>query len=154
RYRLLETIRQYARDRLLESGEAAAVRDRHLACFLSLAEQSEPELEGPALLPWLARLERDQDNFRSALGWSLSVACPASDSRASGRTTHDALPPNAEMGLRLAGALWFFWRLRDHWREGGEWLEGALLAAGESASKAARAKALLGLRGVLLDLGW
>src|SRR5438034_1186021 len=63
RYRLLETIRQYARDRLLESGEAAAaVRDRHLGYFLDLAETAEPALHGPEDNRWLARLEIELDN--------------------------------------------------------------------------------------------
>src|SRR2546421_4211466 len=63
RYRLLETVRQYARDRLLEAGEAEGVRERHRNWFLALAEQAEPELRGPEQGAWLDRLEREHDNL-------------------------------------------------------------------------------------------
>src|SRR5207302_1650733 len=74
RYRLLETVRQYARDRLLETGEAAAVRARHLAYFLDLAEQAEPALRGPEQVAWLERLDAEHGNLRAALDWSLAEA--------------------------------------------------------------------------------
>ena len=67
RYRLLETVRQYARDRLLEAGEAAAVRERHRDWFLALAEAAEPELRGAGPGRWLERLEAEHDNLRAAL---------------------------------------------------------------------------------------
>ncbi len=69
RYRLLETVRQYARDRLFESGEMTAVRDRHLDYFLRLAEEAEPGLRGGAAFDWIERLEPDDDNFRAATEW-------------------------------------------------------------------------------------
>src|SRR5205823_7140008 len=90
RYRLLETVRQYARDRLLEAGEAAAVRGRHRDWFLALAEQAEPELRGPEQVVWLERLEREHDNLRAALAWSGAQG-------------------EGEAGLRLGGALKRFW---------------------------------------------
>jgi non-specific serine/threonine protein kinase len=99
-YRLLETVRQYARERLLERGGADAVRDRHLEYFLRLAEEAEPRLHGREQHEWLARLEAEHDNLRAALEWS----------RAEG--------PHAESALRLAGALSWFWTMRGYLDEG------------------------------------
>ncbi len=130
RYRMLETIRQYARDKLLESGEAQQIRARHADFFLKFAEQAEPKLLGADQLLSLNRLEAEHDNLRAALEWSLS----SNDSQAA---------------LRLAGALYWFWLLRDYWIEGRAWLEQALardaaLSDGEAsrAHKSVRAKAL------------
>src|SRR6266487_2165247 len=90
RYHLPETIRQYARDKLYESGEAEQVRDRHLDFFLGFAETAEPKLRSAEQLAWLDRLEAEHDNLRTALGWSLE----------SGKS---------ESALRLAGSLYYFW---------------------------------------------
>jgi predicted ATPase/DNA-binding SARP family transcriptional activator len=98
RYRLLETIRQYAADRLAEAGEAGQARRRHAAAFLQLAER---ERELPVLL-------REQDNFRAALG--------------------HALAGGGETGPRLARALGGFWLARGLFQEGQAWLERALAA--------------------------
>ncbi len=125
RYRLLETVRQYARDRLLEGGDGEEWRDRHLAHFLSLAEEAAPHLEG-ADQAWLERLEAEHDNMRGALEWSLTAS------------------PGPEAGLRLAGAIWWFWFVRGHYAEGRAWLSGLLAAEPAGQSKAARAKALNG----------
>jgi predicted ATPase/class 3 adenylate cyclase len=70
RYRLLEMIRQYAREKLLASGEAAAVRDRHLAFFAALASDCELALHGPSQAGWLIRLDAELDNLRSAMAWA------------------------------------------------------------------------------------
>ena len=70
RYRFIETIRQYAREKLSETDEVEELKDRHLAYFLQLAERAYSKLEGPEQTLWLNRLEADQDNFRSALEWS------------------------------------------------------------------------------------
>jgi len=102
RYRLLETVRQYSRDRLLERSEGEPVRERHLDCFLALAEQAEPELHGPDQAEWLNRLEREHDNLRAALDWSLTSET------------------GEEAALRLVGALRMFWRTGNYFREGGE----------------------------------
>jgi tetratricopeptide (TPR) repeat protein len=126
RYRLLETIRQYARDRLVDVGESEAVRNRHFDWFLELAERVEPELIGPRQVAWLDRLEIEQDNFRAALAWGL-------DSR-----------PAIE-GLRLAGALWRLWHVRDLQSEGLAWLRRVLAAPGAQEETAARAKVLHGV---------
>jgi hypothetical protein len=74
RYRLLETVRQYARERLLESGGGEAIRVRHRDYFLTLAEEAEPKLLGSEQAEWLRRLEEEHDNLRSALEWSLAEA--------------------------------------------------------------------------------
>ena len=126
RYRLLETIRQYGRDRLVDAGEAEDVRNYHFDWFLAVAERAEPELIGPRQVAWLDRLETDQDNFRAALAWGL-----------------DSRP--AIFGLRLAGALWRLWHVRDRETEGLDWLRRALAAPEAEAPTAARAKALQGI---------
>jgi non-specific serine/threonine protein kinase len=99
RYRLLETVRQYARDRLVESGEAEAVRGRHLDFFLAWAEKEDPDRNIRT-----HRLAKEHDNFRAALEW-----CRA---RQNGGT----------LGLRLINALWWWWMVYSHIREGYEYL--------------------------------
>jgi len=71
RYRLLETIRQYALEKMDASGEESAVKDRHLNYLLEWAEHTEPKLHGPAQTFWLDNLELEHDNLRAALTWSL-----------------------------------------------------------------------------------
>src|SRR5579884_1260938 len=128
RYRLLETVRQYSRDRLMESEEARDLRCRHRDWFLTLAEGAERRLRGPDQVAWLNRLAQEHDNLRMALEWC--------------RAEEDA---GAEAGLRLAGALWRFWRVRGYLSEGRERLEAALAQASASERTAQRAKALYGL---------
>ncbi len=131
RYRLLETLRQYAREKLLEAGEAKPVRARHLAFYLALAEQAEPHLRAAGQLTWLERLSVEHDNLRAALKW------------ASAETAHTDGSPEA--GLRHAGALTGFWYLRGFWNEGREWLTLMLAQAiNDEALAPARAKALAG----------
>ncbi|HEY6042577.1 MAG TPA: hypothetical protein VIX58_10625, partial [Anaerolineae bacterium] len=115
RYRLLETIRQYARDKLLESGETPGTRDRHLDFFLHLTEEAEPKLRSAAQLEWLGRLETEHDNLRAALGWALEAG-------------------KRDSSLRLAGAAFWFWNVRGYYSEGQKWLDDAL-ALGERASR-------------------
>jgi predicted ATPase/class 3 adenylate cyclase/Tfp pilus assembly protein PilF len=124
RYRLLETVRQYAREQLEVAGETAQVGDQHLAWCLALAEEAEPALVGPEQEVWLVRLEAEHDNVRAALAWARE--------RAAG-----------ERGLRLAGALWRFWDMRGDLGEGRSWLEAALASSGPAAPLA-RARALNG----------
>ena len=124
RYRLLETIRQYARDRLQAAGEAAGARDRQLAYFLALAEEAEPRLRGAESQTFLERLEEEHANLRAALEWAM------------------ASPEGGEAALRLSGALAWFWWLRSYHDEGLRWLERALTGAPEAS--AARMKALHG----------
>jgi predicted ATPase/DNA-binding CsgD family transcriptional regulator len=135
RYYLLETIRQYASDRLIESGETAAIRTRHLRFFVTLAEQAQPELESAGLFEWLPRLDAEHDNIRAALDWSLEAEAYTD-------------------GLRLASALWLFWLLRGHLTEGKQRIEHALQAV--DAPPSLQASALIGLGQLLVlrgDLG-
>jgi predicted ATPase/class 3 adenylate cyclase len=122
RYRLLETVRQYGRDRLTQGGDAAEAHRRHRDYYLGLAEKAEPLLTSAEEVTWLSRLETEHDNLRSALAWSIEQR-------------------DFESGLRLAGALGWFWYVRGYFSEGRERLERAL-EAGDSSSPSARAKAL------------
>ena len=124
RYRFTETVRQYGRDRLLESGEGEAVRSRHRDFFLRLAEEPEPHLRGPQRPGWLTRLETEHENLRGALESYRTAA------------------NHTEQQLRMAGALGEFWSGQSHWREGREWVERALLGESSQAVPArVRAKA-------------
>jgi predicted ATPase/class 3 adenylate cyclase len=125
RYRTLETIRLYALDRLIESGEAETVRQRHQAYFQGLAEQAEMYLHGPEQKEWLERLDLEHDNLRSALSWTMTA------------------PDRAEAALRMAGSLSRFWEVRSYWTEARRWLHEAL-ERGQNASPEARVKALNG----------
>ncbi len=121
RYHFLETVRQYARERLVESGEAEHVRNRHLACFHALVQRAEPALTRPGQVAWLHRLQREHDNLRLAMDWCL------------------AAPGRSEQCLEIAVTMWWFWLKRSYLREGEDRLERALAAAG-SAPAALRAK--------------
>jgi hypothetical protein len=107
RYRLLETIRQYAREKLVAAREMEAIRDRHLDYFVRVAEAAEPKLRTAEQLEWLDHLETEHDNLRTALAWTLE----------GGKSEH---------ALRLAGALSYFWELRGYLSEGQRWLDDAL----------------------------
>ena len=122
-YSMLETLREYAAERLSDAGEEAATHGRHLAHFVALAEEAEPMLHGSSQQSWLERLEADHDNFRVA----LKRATESTDIHVN--------------GLRLAGALGDFWWMRGYLAEGHRWLS-ALLAAAPDAPPAVRAKAL------------
>jgi predicted ATPase/DNA-binding SARP family transcriptional activator len=123
RYRLLETVRQYGRDRLLEAGECETARTWHRDWYLEFAERAEPALRRRDQVAWLDRLEWEHDNLRAALEWS----------RASG----------IEAGLRLASALRRFWVVRGYWQEGRQRLEGLLASATPAVCSRVRARALL-----------
>jgi len=125
RYRLLTTVRQYGEEKLRLSGEETEIRRRHARFHLDLAERAGPELTGPNQEEWLDRLEGELGNLRAAMRWSLGAG-------ESG---------DAEVGLRLAGALWRFCYLRGYYEEGRGWLERAL---GKEASPSPRAGVLTG----------
>src|SRR4029078_6511645 len=115
RYRQLETIRQYARDRLLESGEARDALRGHRDWSLAMVARAEPEFfKGVESSEWLQRLDTEHDNLRAALQWSLDE------------------PGEQRDGLQLAAGMWRVWEIRGHLAEGRFWLESFLEAtAGE-----------------------
>src|SRR5829696_1638844 len=124
RYRLLETIRQYGREKLSGSGEAERFRERHAGYYLALAEAAEPELKGAWQVAWLERFEQEHDNLRAAISWSLERS-------------------NLQDAARLGWALWLFWWIRGHFAEGRRPMDQALLGEGNAAMPAsARAQAL------------
>jgi predicted ATPase/class 3 adenylate cyclase len=129
RYRLLETIRQYALERLAASGEADAVRRRHADYYVALAEAAEPHLRSREQGAWLDRLEVEHDNLRAALGWALAGG---------------DLETGARIAIALAGPDWLggFWNVPGYWNEGLRWLE-AVLAQRDALSPGHRARALL-----------
>jgi non-specific serine/threonine protein kinase len=134
RYRFLETVRQYARERLHQSGEAAHLRDRHLAYFGGLIRDAEPELTRADQVVWLNRLQQDHDNLRSALEWCLSSSDRGGES------------------VELATAMSWFWIKRGFLREGQTCLERSLASAGD-APPALRARALSALGGLTFFQG-
>jgi len=107
RYQMLETIRQYAYEKLVQHVESQAQHDRHLGYFLHLAEEAEPHLIRTEQLTWLKYLDTDYENLRAALEWALHKESP-------------------ESALRLCAALGRFWLIRCYWREGSHWLDRAL----------------------------
>ncbi len=121
RFGMLETIREYAVERLQERGDGPAVRRRHAGFYLRIAEAAEPALLGPQQLSWLERLDAERDNLRAALTWAAEAG-------------------EADIGLWTGAALWRYWQLRGFESEGRERLED-LLALGLG-SEEARAKAL------------
>jgi predicted ATPase/DNA-binding CsgD family transcriptional regulator len=136
RYQLLETIRQYAGERLAAACETGALRERHLAHYMRLAEQAEPEMYRPNVVAWLDRLDAEHDNFREALSWAIDQAEHGQDTAIGARTAHSA--------LQLVVLLDPFWRIRSHLNEARMWLQkvlGLSLAQGASPE---RARALAG----------
>lgn len=123
RYVMLETVRQYAAEKLAESGEEHTVRDAHLHWYLALAEATGERARGPGAARQLARLDDEHDNLRAALMWCGSGDDPAG------------------LGLRLAVAMEPFWQVRASYAEGARWLE-RFLAAAPRAPAALRARGL------------
>ncbi|MFC0449913.1 protein kinase domain-containing protein [Rhodococcus jostii] len=123
RYRLLETLRDYGREKLQTSGEYEVFRRRHRDWYEQLVQQAEAEWISPHQLEWIARLEREQPNLRDTLRFCLDD------------------PREADVGLRIAGALFPFWLSRGLHSEGRLWLD-RLLAVDDGQSSAYRVKAL------------
>ncbi len=131
RYQMLETVRQYAAERLIESGQAESVRDQHLKYMLEWVEQAEPYVDGPDQSIWLDRLDAELDNIRAAMQW--------------------AQVRNPVICLRIASALWRFWFVRSSYLfEGIDWLTRALELT-QGANTVHRARALERLAGLCCD---
>lgn len=120
RYRMLETIREYAAERLEASGESDDVRRRHADWVTAFVERAEPELDGADQEAWLTRFAEEHDEIRTALAFS-----------------------RGDIALRIAGACSTFWWVHGHWTEGRRWLDGAL-AQPVPQDDRSRAKALEG----------
>ncbi len=134
RYRLLETVRQYGAERLSADDDEVGARERHAGYLADLGERADPHLVGHQQALWLARLDHELDNIRTALEWLPTT----------GRIT---------LGLRLATAVWRFWHIRGHLREGCRYLESLLRRVSEQDWDAAplRARALYALGGLAFE---
>lgn len=141
RLSLLELVRQYGREKLLESGEALWVSARHLEYFRGLAETAEPELCGSQQKAWLAKLELDHDNLRAALKWSFEHSDAATSPQCW-----------AERGSALTAAMWQFWYQHGYLTEGEKWLNQALDNC-DFATCAVRAKLLTGSGSIAFSHG-
>jgi predicted ATPase/DNA-binding SARP family transcriptional activator len=133
RYRRLEIIREFAREKLIEATEAGRLQDRHLAFFLKKAEEIEPHLARTDPSAYLDYLERELDNIRYALEWSISTR-------------------KGDESLRLFGALGSFWFVRRHYLEGVEWFRRAMILR-EMALKSAQGKVLRHAGNLYVALG-
>ena len=123
RFVMLQTIREFAADRLDESGEGSATKQRHLQAFIALAKQAQPFVFGSQRKAWLDRLEMEHDNFRAALDWTI----------ASG---------DARNAMQLSACLWRFWQMRGHIHEGRSRVVQALALPNSQDSPAERLQAL------------
>ena len=121
RYSFHETIRQYAREKSMEAGSVKALRDRHLAYFVKLVEQAEPELYRSNQVFWFKKLDEELDNFRKALEWALATDVAA--------------------GLRIAAVPWRFWQRGNYFQELADWLR--KLLESYPAADSLRAQALV-----------
>ena len=131
RFSMLETIHEYGRERLQASGQAEDMHRRHAEYFTALAERAEPYTRGgPDQMRWLWRLEADHDNLRAAYTWSMQGG-------------------DVELGLRLVGALGYFWWRQGHYTEGHQWATRALDTVGSLDAPAPVRAALLDTAGVV-----
>lgn len=124
RYRLLETIKDYAREKLIANGESDAFRSHHASHFLGIAKSANQGLQGPEQADWMRRVEADLDNFRAAIAYTLE---PGAD---------------PVIAVKFAVALMGFWMLRGYAREGRNYVKAALDTDGVKASDVAHAHAL------------
>jgi tetratricopeptide (TPR) repeat protein len=113
RFSMLETIREYARERLRESGKESALERAHALYYRDLAERAEPHLlRGAKQAEWLDRIEGEHDNLRAALHWARTTAMRHGE--AGGKAAAEAL----EIGLRIVGGVWRLWLTRGYQSEG------------------------------------
>jgi predicted ATPase/transcriptional regulator with XRE-family HTH domain len=134
RFGMLETIREYARERLRASGVVAPLQQQYADYYLWLAEQAAPELTGAQQQIWLQRLADEYDNLHAVLDWAKESRQP-------------------DLSLRLAAALWRFWYVRGYFSEGRAWLEDALAGSTESGQRAIRATVLKGIGSLAKEQG-
>ncbi|HLF74781.1 MAG TPA: LuxR C-terminal-related transcriptional regulator [Anaerolineales bacterium] len=143
RYALLETIRQYGQEKLIDSGEWTVIRDRHLQCYLKLSEETDPKLRGEYQRLWLNWLDTEYDNIRAALAWAVEGGRQESS--------------RVSAGLRIATSLYQYWRIRDYVEEGLNWCRQLFALANDEISPVVRANALVyasllaGIRGQIED---
>ncbi len=123
RFRLLDTVRMFAAERLADLGETTAVRDRHLSAFLDIAERAEPLLPSRHQRLVLRRLGADHANFRAAVGWAIDSG-------------------NAEAAMRLVRALWRYWQMQGHLQEGNEAASAVLGMPGAAGATVGRVRLL------------
>jgi predicted ATPase/class 3 adenylate cyclase len=174
RYRMLETIRQYAREKLIESGEAADLADRHLAAYAELADEAQEPIRGPAMVDWLDRLDAEVDNLGAALEWGLEAApwtavrmCTAlmgywavrvisqdndarivaaiDFARSQVRDGPEAGAAEQALAARLLGEAARIWAMSGRGIEGLGWAEDAVVLADASDDAAAKRAAVVGL---------
>lgn len=122
RFRMLETIREFAHEFLVASGESAPILGRFVAFFLAVAEEAESKLRGREQVDCLVRLDHEHDNLRAALRWSIEKK-------------------QLDNSLRFVSSLWYFWYIRGYWTEGRLWLTKVLNESSEG-RKTLRARAL------------
>jgi non-specific serine/threonine protein kinase len=132
RFHMLEVVREYALEFLQENNEAEAIRRSHAAYFLALAERAEPEMRGSRQPEWVERLDREHDNLRAVMAWSIEQ--------------------ETETGLRLGSAIRNFWQIRGYYEEGRHWLE-AILKKSDGSVSLARAKVLTGAGHMARQMG-
>lgn len=132
RFVMLETIGEYGLEMLASTEEIGVARQAHATYYLALAEAAEPEYAGSRQAAWLERLEREHDNLRAVMLWTLE------------RVRAEEVTFRKELGLRLGGALRRFWIVRGHWSEGQLFLERALTDS-EEVEASVRANALIAL---------
>ncbi|NTU78153.1 MAG: XRE family transcriptional regulator [Chloroflexales bacterium] len=125
RLRMLETIHNYALEQLTRAQEGDGLRERHARYYVQFTEQAEAEVHGPQQVRWSDRLEQEHENICAAISWSLHASVP-------------------DVGLRLVGALWWFWITRGHTVEGQHWCT-ALLPLVDRVAPALQARALLAI---------
>src|SRR3954447_2616994 len=124
RFWMLETIREFARERLAASDDAGAIGRRHAEWFHALAEEAEPFLKGAEQGLWLQRLEDEHDNLRASLDWFFDHG-------------------DVDRAVRLTGTLWLFWYVHGHVTEARRWMQRALAVSSDEPSQA-RAHLLYG----------
>ncbi|TAM65336.1 MAG: adenylate/guanylate cyclase domain-containing protein [Chloroflexota bacterium] len=129
RFGLLETIREFAAERLVSRGWPAVLRERHARYFADFAARARAAFMGPSMTAWLDRLEVEHDNLRAAFAWAIEAG-------------------EAELALRLAGSLWRFWQIRGHLAEGAEQAGRALAMPGGERFPEARIQALDAAAGI------